>query len=71
MVEVVDVDDLDAFIEQSKGNQALIDTFTILREGSYKHYWKFHETLFAIDSVGCAFERDGVDYNKTGVYPQP
>ncbi len=70
IVEVVDVDDLDNYIAQAEGNQALIDTFTILRSGSYIHYWKFHDTLFAIDGVGCAFSRDGVDYNKTGVYPQ-
>lgn len=69
MVEVLDVDDLDAYIAQSKENKALLDTFTILREGSYKHYWKFHDTLKDIDGVGCAFSRDGVDYNKTGEYP--
>jgi hypothetical protein len=69
IVEVTDVNDLNAYIEQSAGNQALIDTFTFLRTGSYKHYWKFHDTLEAIDGVGCAFTRDGVDYNKTGEYP--
>ena len=69
IVEVVDVDDLNNYIAQAQGNQALIDTFVILRSGSYMHYWKFHDTLFAIDGVGCAFTRDGVDYNKTGEFP--
>lgn len=47
MVEVVDVDDLNAYIAQAGENRALIDTFEILRADSYKHYWKFDETLKA------------------------
>lgn len=41
LVEVTDIDDLDRFIDDSVGNQALIDSFNILRDGSYKHYWAF------------------------------
>lgn len=70
IVEVTDVDDLNVYIEQSLDNPALYDTFTLLRAESYKHYWKFHNTLFGLDGIGCAFSRDGVDYNKTDVYPQ-
>lgn len=69
IVEVLDVDDLNNYIAQAEGNQAIIDTFTLLRSDSYMHYWKFHNTLLLIDGVGCAFSRDGVDYNKTGEYP--
>ncbi|WP_345975996.1 DUF2202 domain-containing protein [Sulfurimonas sp. HSL3-7] len=69
IVEVTDVNDLNRYIEQAGENRALIDTFEILRAGSYKHYWKFHDTLKVIDGIGCAFFRDGVDYNKTGEYP--
>ncbi|MEN8147424.1 MAG: DUF2202 domain-containing protein [Campylobacterota bacterium] len=68
-VEVVDVNDLDHFISISTGNAALIDSFDFLREGSYKHYWKFHNTL--IDegvTEGCCSL--GAEFCKTDVYPQ-
>ncbi len=45
MVEVTDIDDLDRFITTAGNNQALIDTFTILRDGSYTHYWAFDDGL--------------------------
>ncbi len=45
MVEVVDINDLDHFLSTSTGNQALIDTFNILRDGSFNHYWAFDEGL--------------------------
>ena len=41
MVEVVDIDDLDKYIAIAGDKQDLIDTFTILRSGSYTHYWAF------------------------------
>ena len=54
MVEVVDVNDLDRFIDQSVGNDALIDTFNILRDGSYSHYWAFDKGLVNLGvSDGC------------------
>ncbi len=54
MVEVVDVDDLLEFIEDAHGNEAIVDTFTILLDGSYKHYWAFDNGLKKINiSDGC------------------
>ena len=54
MVEVVDVNDLDKFIIDSAGNEALIDTFNILRDGSYNHYWAFDKGLVNMGvSDGC------------------
>jgi len=54
MVEVVDVDDLLEFIEDAHGNEAILDTFTILLEGSYKHYWAFDNGLKKMNiSDGC------------------
>ncbi len=53
-VEVVDINDLDAYIEDSIGNQALIDTFNVLRDGSYKHYWSFDDGLKNLGIIdGC------------------
>ncbi len=45
MVEVVDINDLNHFIATADNNQALIDTFAILRDGSYTHYWAFDDGL--------------------------
>ncbi len=45
MVEVTDVNDLDEKIALSTGNAAVIDTFNILRDGSYNHYWAFDKGL--------------------------
>lgn len=45
MVEVVDVNDLDADILLAEDNAALVDTFNILRNGSYNHYWAFDKGL--------------------------
>lgn len=54
MVEVVDVNDLDTFIVESAGNDALIDTFNILRDGSYRHYWIFDDGLKTLGiTEGC------------------
>lgn len=56
MVEVVDVDDLIEFIEDAHGNEAIVDTFTILLDGSYKHYWAFDKGLKNMGfSDGCCF----------------
>jgi len=54
MVEVTDIDDLDKFLALSGTNQALIDTFTILRDGSYEHYWAFDGGLKSLGIAdGC------------------
>lgn len=68
MVEVVDVDDLDEFIEASHGYDAIVDTFTILRDGSYSHYWAFHDGLIKMGvAEGCCSLGD--DFCKPE-YPQ-
>jgi len=54
MVEVVDIDDLDKFIETAGDNQYLIDAFIFLRDGSYRHYWAFDKGLKNIGVAdGC------------------
>jgi len=56
MVEVVDINDLDAYIELAEGSNAqdVIDAFTILRNGSYNHYWAFDKGLKNIGVTdGC------------------
>jgi len=45
MVEVTDITDLDKYIAGASGNQAMLDTFNILRDGSYNHYWSFDSGL--------------------------
>ena len=47
IVEVVDVDDLDEYIDLAEKAKAtdIIDTFTFLRRGSYNHYWAFDRGL--------------------------
>jgi len=44
-VEVTDVNDLDEDIALAGTNAALVDTFDILRNGSYNHYWAFDNGL--------------------------
>ncbi len=45
IVEVTDINDLDKYIAIADTNQALVDTFTLLRAGSYEHYWAFDAGL--------------------------
>ncbi len=45
MVEVVDINDLDKFIQTAGSNQYLVDAFIFLRDGSYTHYWAFDNGL--------------------------
>ena len=47
MVEVVDIDDLDKYIEYAEKDNAsdVLDVFTFLRNGSYTHYWAFNDGL--------------------------
>ena len=64
MVEVVDVDDLLMYLTQAEGNPALIDSFTILLLGSYKHYWAFDTALKDLGVAnGCCSL--GAEYCKT------
>ena len=54
MVEVVDINDLDDFMVTAGDNQYLIDAFTFLRDGSYRHYWAFDKGLKNMGvSDGC------------------
>ena len=61
MVEVTDVNDLDKYIKEAGTNQALLDTFNILRDGSYNHYWAFDKGLenMGITDGCCSL---GADY---------
>jgi hypothetical protein len=54
MVEVTDIDDLNKYIADAGDNQALLDTFDVLRDGSYSHYWSFDRGLINMGiSDGC------------------
>ena len=56
MVEVVDIDDLDEFIKLAEESHAedIVESFTITRHGSYKHYWAFDKGLKNMGiSDGC------------------
>ncbi len=56
MVEVVDIDDLDEFIELAEESHAkdIVDAFNVLRDGSYTHYWAFDKGLKSMGiSDGC------------------
>jgi hypothetical protein len=69
MVEVVDVNDLDKYIEYAKnaGADDIVEGFEKLRSGSYNHYWSFDRGLKKIGvSEGCGVL--GSDYIKD--YPQ-
>ncbi len=65
MVEVTDIDDLDKFLEDSKGIDDLTETFTNLRNGSYNHYWAFDKALkdLGVEDGCCSLgEINGVNY---------
>lgn len=56
MVEVTDIDDLNAYIEIATTalEQDIISTFESLRSGSYNHYWTFDAALKTLGIVdGC------------------
>jgi major membrane immunogen (membrane-anchored lipoprotein) len=70
MVEVVDIDDLDEYIELAEESNAkdVLDAFIILRDGSYSHYWAFDKGLKSIDITdGCASLGEEYDHPE---YPQ-
>ena len=47
IIEVVDVTDLDAYIQVAEDSDAqdVVDVFNFLRNGSYNHYWAFDKGL--------------------------
>jgi len=66
MVEVVDIDDLDGYIEeaQASNSQDVLDVFNFLRNGSYTHYWAFDEGLRNMGiSNGCCSVPDYDGHN--------
>lgn len=68
MVEVTDVNDLNVDIALAADNAALVDTFNILRSGSYNHYWAFDKGLKSLGVTdGCCSL--GATYCKPD-YPQ-
>jgi hypothetical protein len=67
MDEVTDINDLDNYIKMAQDSKAddVIQSFEILRDGSYSHYWAFDKGLKNIGiSDGCCSlgKVDGVDY---------
>ena len=67
-IEVIDVDDLDTYIQLANSQDApdIVTIFKFLRKGSYNHYWAFDEGLKKKGvQGGCCFEDGGVDYCKT------
>ena len=70
MVEVVDINDLDADIKiaEESGAGDVVAAFNFLRNGSYAHYWAFDKGLKNMGvSEGCAILGD--EYNHPE-YPQ-
>lgn len=72
MVEVVDVDDLDKYLELATEANAtdVLDVFNFLIEGSYKHYWTFDSALMKANNStdpndGCCSVEDefGLGYS--------
>lgn len=66
MVEVVDIDDLDGYIEEAQASNAqdVLDVFNYLRNGSYTHYWAFDEGLRNMGiSNGCCSVPDYDGHN--------
>jgi len=64
MVEVTDINDLDADIQTVQGAKDLVLIFESLRSGSYSHYWAFDNALKANGvSDGCCSLGD--EYCKT------
>ncbi len=64
MVEVVDVDDLDKYLDVVKDKPDITSAFENLRSGSYNHYWAFDTALKNLGvSNGCCSLGD--EYCKT------
>lgn len=67
MVEVTDINDLevDLLIAQESNAQDVVDVFSVLRDGSYNHYWSFDGALKGMGVTdGCCSlgTVDGVNY---------
>jgi hypothetical protein len=74
MVEVTDINDLDRYVTMAEESSAtdVVDAFTVLRNGSYNHYWAFDKGLknLGIESGCCSLGTlDGVNYCQPN-YPQ-
>lgn len=70
MVEVTDIDDLDADIKiaEKSGAEDIVAAFNFLRDGSYAHYWAFDKGLKNMGvTEGCGVLGD--EYNHPE-YPQ-
>jgi len=66
IVEVVDVEDLDADIAVAQASNAsdVVTVFEFLRNGSYNHYWAFDKGLKDMGvSNGCCDVPDTLGYN--------
>ena len=64
MVEVVDVDDLNKYLDVVKDKPDIVNAFENLRSGSYNHYWAFDTALKNLGvSNGCCSLGD--EYCKT------
>ena len=67
IIEVVDINDLDEYIKIAEASNVsdIVDTFNVLRNGSYSHYWSFDKVLKqkGVSEGCCALGTiDGVDY---------
>lgn len=67
MVEVTDINDLDAYLETAKESNAadVEEVFAFLRQGSYNHYWAFDRGLKNRGVAGgcCSLgTQNGVNY---------
>lgn len=72
-IEVVDVQDLDAYIELAQESNATdIETvFTSLRAGSYNHYWAFDNALIKKgEAEGCCPVALTLGYTECPDYPK-
>jgi len=74
MVEVVDITDLDKYMELAESSKAsdVLDIFDFLRKGSYTHYWAFDQGLKDMGVAdGCCSVDDALGYNFChSEYPQ-
>lgn len=73
MVEVVDIDDLDTYIAQAEASNApdVLEVFHFLIQGSYKHYWKFNDTLVEMGIVdGCCQMAKDLGHETCPNYPR-
>jgi len=65
IVEVVDIDDLDKYIDYAQKSNApdVLNVFTYLRNGSYNHYWSFDKGLKNMGiTEGCCSMDDVLGY---------